>query len=515
MRALGVALTTLLTLTGCPSDDDDGPVDTGTADTGVADTGVTDTGAADTGAPDTGQEMDAGEMDTGPIDTGVDPFVRISCAGVGGTCLEFTEEQETDLLDALNALGDGTTIVLGAGTFDLDNALTIRGANGVTLTGQGIDVTILDFSTQTTQSNGVDVVGDDFSISHVTIVDSKKDGLRIEDSRNVRIQFVKATWSGGPSTMNGSYGIYPVRCVNVLMEDCEATNASDAGLYVGQSINVVVRRNVARQNVAGLEIENTQFADVYENIVEDNTGGLLIFDLPGNPVVGRDIQVHDNTIRMNNRLNFAPSGSTVSQIPAGTGTFTLASRRVEIANNTYASNDTTDIAVVSGLAIQSSTAAWAIPLDMVGGSTVGLNLPIIGNDILNFPTTEIWIHGNSHSMSGTLPDGRDTMARPLGALLSIVYFFRGMGPVDSVLYDGIGEMVDPVVPANNTNLNHICVEGETGATFAVLDLPALAAMLDMGMFPSTDDIYQPDPPYVPFDCTGFTAGPIPDVVLPF
>ena len=50
-----------------------------------------------------------------------------------------------------------------------------------------------------------------------------------------------------------------------------------------------------------IEIENTQFADVYDNLAEDNSAGLLVFDLPGNPVLGRDVDIHDNQIINNNR----------------------------------------------------------------------------------------------------------------------------------------------------------------------------------------------------------------------
>lgn len=479
------------------------PRDSGATDSG----GATDLGTSDSGAPDA-EPADSGGNE--------EPFGRLSCDDVTGTCLAFLPDQVGDLLDALNDLNGPTTIVLARGTFNLDNAITIRGADGITLTGQGIDQTIIDFSTQTAQSNGVDVVGDDFTISHLTITDSKKDGLRVEDSTNVIVRHLKVTWSGGPLSTNGSYGIYPVRCTNVLLEDSEAYNASDAGLYVGQSINVIVRRNIAKQNVAGIEIENTQFADVYENLAEDNTGGLLIFDLPGNPVIGRDVKIHDNIVRNNNRANFAPSGTTVSAIPAGTGTFALASRRVEIADNTYENNNTGDIALLSGLAIRSSTTAWAIPYDEVVGSTVGLGLLDSGTALLNFRTEEIWVHGNTHTGSGTSPDGMDSVARELGALIALVYAFDP--PVDTYLYDGIGETVVPgTAAAGNTNLNHICFGTNSGGTLGVLDLPKLAGMLrgEPPVVPTTADIFRPAPPYTPFDCTGFTAGPIPAVTLPF
>lgn len=490
--------------------DTGGPMDAGRADLGPGDVGGTDGGAPD-----------AGEPDLGPADTGEpsDPFARQSCDDITGPCEAFLASEVNELLDRLNDLSGPLTLVLGRGTFALDNALTLRGAAGVTLTGQGIDETILDFSSQVAQSNGVDVVGNDFTISHLTITDSKKDGLRIENSTNVIVRFVKVTWSGGPLSTNGSYGIYPVRCTNVLIEDSEAYNASDAGLYVGQSINAIVRRNIARRNVAGIEIENTQFADVYENLAEDNTGGLLVFDLPQNPVIGRDVKIHANVVRNNNRPNFAPSGTTVSEIPAGTGTFALASRRVEIANNSYENNNTADIALLSGLAVRSSTAAWAIPYELVEGSTVGLGLLDTGAALLNFRTEEIWIHGNTHSGSGTNPDGSDPVRRQLGALIAFLYTFPiDERPVDTYLYDGIGETVVPgTSPTGNTNTNRICVGGNTGGTLAVLDLPKLADMLEATppVIPTTADIFRPAPPFTPFDCSGFTAGPIPAVTLPF
>ena len=452
-------------------------------------------------------------MDSGFPDSGVDPsFARISCDDVSGDCMSFAEGEETALLDAINALTDNMTIILGAGTFSFDNAVTIRRADGITFTGQGIDETILDFSSQATQSNGVDVVGDDFTISYLTITDAKKDSLRVETSTNVKIQFVKATWAGGPSTNNGAYGLYPVRCTNVLMEDSEAYNAADAGIYVGQSINVIVRRNVAERNVAGLEIENTQFAEVYENRVEDNTAGLVVFDLPGNPVFGRDVKIRNNTIRNNNRGNFAPVGSVVSQIPAGTGTFALASRRVEIANNTYENNNSSDIAILSGLALEDDTNLWAIPKNEIVGSTVGLSLVDAGPALLNFATNEIWIHDNTHSGSGTAPDGGSALTRPIGALLAATY--AADLPVDNLLYDGIQETVDPTTAANNTNNNRICVENETGGTWATLDLENLQMIVGGGGTPTTSDIYRPAAPFVPHNCTGFTNGPIADVTLP-
>ena len=95
--------------------------------------------------------------------------------------------------------------------------------------------------------------------------------------------------------------MYPVQCQNVLIDGCEAIGASDAGIYVGQSHEIIVRNSRAYRNVAGIEIENSTMADVYNNIAEGNTGGILVFDLPGLiKKGGGNVRVYNNKIRNNN-----------------------------------------------------------------------------------------------------------------------------------------------------------------------------------------------------------------------
>jgi parallel beta-helix repeat protein len=94
--------------------------------------------------------------------------------------------------------------------------------------------------------------------------------------------------------------------------------AADAGVYVGQSRNVIVRNNIARKNVAGIEIENCIDADVYGNEAFDNTAGILVFALPNlDEKVSTRTNVHDNTIHDNNRDNFAEPGTVVATVPPG------------------------------------------------------------------------------------------------------------------------------------------------------------------------------------------------------
>src|SRR3546814_5024171 len=103
---------------------------------------------------------------------------------------------------------------------------------------------------------------------------------------------VRAEWTGGPSTDNGAYGLYPVQVDNVLIEDSVVKGASDAGIYVGQSTNIIVRNNRAEGNVAGIEIENSTGADVYGNTTTGNTGGILLFNIPDLPVPASNTRVY-------------------------------------------------------------------------------------------------------------------------------------------------------------------------------------------------------------------------------
>lgn len=406
------------------------------------------------------------------------------------------------LLDATNALADNTVLVLALGTYALDNQVTIRGANNIAVVGQGIDLTTVSFGTATTQINGIDAIADDFLVQDLTVLDAPKDGIRVEASDGVTYRRIKVTWSEPGLSTNGAYGIYPVTSRNVLVEDSIAERSSDAGLYVGQCINVIVRNNLVNDNVAGLEIENTQYADVYNNTAENNTAGIVVFDLPGNPIVGHDVRLRDNIIRNNNHPNFAPGG-TVAIIPAGTGTFALASRRVEITGNTYENNNTGDIAILSGLVIEEPSVWELATADLVGDwEDLGLLPGATAGTIMNFRTEEILIANNTHTGSGTEPD----VTREFGQLIQILFFPEA---VTSVMYDTIGESsFVPEDASMNSNDNHICVGGNTGGNFSSLDIATQMAT------PGAPFLQLDTAPFAPFDCTTLTAGAVAEVTIP-
>ncbi|GHG78696.1 parallel beta-helix domain-containing protein [Comamonas sp. JC664] len=493
-RAALLALVGLLALPAC-SDDEPNTPDAGQPDSGTPTDAGTDAGTGDGG---TGGEVDPANW---PQD--------FSCEGKEQATLTFNPGEEQELQDAVNSLAECTTIQLGAGTFQFDNAVTIR-ANGITVKGAGKGAqgeatggeasTVLDFSNAAANTNGLDVVGKLFTVTDLTVWNAKKDGMRIESSSNVYIQRVRTEWSRENLESNGKYGIYPVKSTYVLVEDCEAYNAADAGIYVGQTLHTIVRRNVAQKNVAGIEIENTKFAHVTHNVATDNTTGLVVFDLPGNPIRGTDIYVAHNTITGNNRPNFASveaSSSTVSQVPAGTGTFILASRRVEFEHNTWGDNNTVDIAILSGLAIEADPVQWA-------------------PGFFNYASGDIFIHDNTFTggSGGRVDNGTpDPERRPLGALVGAVYAYgaaaQGSTGVEHVLWDGI----DPA-PRNEglSNPINICVTGNTlpGGTQAALvdfDLQAVSGHIlspEQNVAAAWAETRRYEQGAEPYNCSGFT-----------
>jgi parallel beta-helix repeat protein len=179
------------------------------------------------------------------------------------------------------------------------------------------------------------------------VENSKGDGIKSKGADRIVYHKLRVEWTGGPLTTNGAYGIYPVESKDVLIDSVFVRGASDAGIYVGQSRNIIVRHSTAVENVAGIEIENSFDADVHDNIATRNTGGVLVFDLPNLPQMGgHNVRIFGNIIVNNMTPNFAPKGNIVANVPTGTGVMVMANRRVEIFDNVIGENGTTNIMIV-------------------------------------------------------------------------------------------------------------------------------------------------------------------------
>ncbi len=256
------------------------------------------------------------------------------------------EPYEKTLRLAIENAKPGDVITIPAGVHAITRSLVLNASN-VTIRGAGMTETVLSFKGQIAGAEGLLVNASNFTIEDVAIEDTKGDALKVNEGSNIVIRRVRTEWTRGPDTENGAYGIYPVQTENTLIEESIAIGASDAGIYVGQSRNVVVRKNQAHRNVAGIEIENTIGADVYDNVATENTGGVLVFNMPDLAQAGHSTRVYNNKIAGNNTANFGAPGSAVAGVPAGTGVIINSNDRVEVFANEIADNNTANVIVSS------------------------------------------------------------------------------------------------------------------------------------------------------------------------
>ena len=252
-----------------------------------------------------------------------------------------------EIQEALILASPGDIIKLSNGVYELEDSLSID-IDGISFIGSDINKTILSFEKQQTGAQGLLITSDNVTLSDFAVVNAKGDAIKAKGVDNIKFIKVKTEWTGGPKETNGAYGLYPVESTNILIDNCVAIGASDAGIYVGQSQNIIVKNSRAEFNVAGIEIENSYFADVFNNIATNNTGGILVFDLPGLPQQGgHHVRVFNNEIINNNTDNFAPEGNIVGEVPRGTGVIVQANSLVDIFENTIEGNETINIAIVT------------------------------------------------------------------------------------------------------------------------------------------------------------------------
>jgi parallel beta-helix repeat protein len=302
----------------------------------------------------------------------------------------------------------GDVIDIAAGVYAFDRSLSLR-VDDVTLRGAGHESTVLSFAGQQTGAEGLLVNADGFTIEGLAIEDPKGDGLKIVDGERITIRGVRVEWTRGAHTGNGGYGLYPVKTRNVLIEDSIAIGASDAGVYVGQSRDVIVRNNRAEYNVAGIEVENTVNADVYGNLATNNTGGILVFNMPALEQPGGAVRVFGNRIVANNTDNFGAAGTPVSSVPAGSGVVINSNDDVEIFDNEIRDNATANIIISSVYSTGYKDDSRSEAFD---------------------PYPErISVHGNRLSGGGDAPDGFDLKALK-------VALFGLDGRLPDVLWDG-------------------------------------------------------------------------------
>jgi parallel beta-helix repeat protein len=377
--------------------------------------------------------------------------------------IEPGKSATNDAVAAFFEAAPGDTIEFGCGFFEFSTGLVMQDTEGVTVKGCGREKTVLSFLNSDTAEGFLISNVKGVTVSDLTVTDSPGDGIKIKSSDIITYRNVRTMWSSADKTVdadnyetaiqyecpaeplsklnpapyapdsgNGRYGIYPVQVSNVLLDNVESLGASDAGIYVGQSDDIVIKNSRALYNVAGYELENTQRAEMFGNKAECNTLGYLIYDLPFLTQYGYQARMHDNEARNNNFDNFA-RGGLVSKAPSGSGLITLAHDQVEIDNNSFKDHKTAGIIITS--------------------------YEILGDDgdlRQDIYTEALSIHDNNFENSGyALPPpelevltGGD-ISTALPALIGLKNGGQGADILWDGLYDGPNDCPKPDVPTND------------------------------------------------------------------
>ncbi len=261
--------------------------------------------------------------------------------------VEPSADDQTAVQEAFIDAVEGQTICLGSGRFTFTRQLSLD-ANGVTVQGAGPNDTVLEFGDQISGGNGLLVTGDNVTLTEFQVHNTPGDGIRADNVDNIAFINVDVVWDAAESLENGAYGLYPVGCTGVIIRGSVVQGARDAGVYVGQSTNILVEDSEAFANVAGIEIENSTDAIVRNNHAHDNTAGILIFNLPGLDVDdGKRANVYGNVVENNNLPNFGEAGTVVALVPHGIGVLILAADNNEVADNEIRGNDSAGVAIIA------------------------------------------------------------------------------------------------------------------------------------------------------------------------
>lgn len=342
----------------------------------------------------------------------------------------------------------GDVIQFEAGIFEFSQALSLD-VDRVTVRGRGMEETVLDFASQASGAEGILAQADGLVFEDMKLLEPAGDGIKVSGAEEVTFRRIWVEWADIGNVENGAYGLYPVQSNNVLIEDCVIIGASDAGIYAGQSTNVLARRNRAEYNVIGLEFENCAGAEAHDNEFYNNTCGLAVIAEPNLPRQdNRTHRIHNNIMHNNNTPNFRGTGATISLIPGGTGMLIMAVDDVEVFGNDFKDNEATHIGVMS----------FEIATLLGGFEITDPNYDAYAEGV--------YIHDNTYSGGGNDPEGATGIA--ISSLIGT--------PVPHIITDGIEDadkMVDGVLP----EAMRLCIQEDESVTYGDLGGPDFSAPL--------------------------------------
>jgi parallel beta-helix repeat protein len=317
------------------------------------------------------------------------------------------------ITEALEQAEPGDVIEVEPGVYH--EALVIDTPN-LTLRGivRGVDRPVLDGGGKL--NDGVIASGSPFTMTGFAVRHYKGNGVSTQGVDGVFLTDLVIDDTG-------LYGVYPVQSKNITVTHCTATRIRDAAIYVGESQGALVAHNYVHHNVAGIEIENTNDAEVRDNLAHDNTAGILVFVLPGKVLKeGKRTRVHRNWVVRNNTPNFGDPEAIVGQLPHGIGILLMGADDTLVENNQVRENDSLGIALTR---LAEEQAKKDPPLEPMTDRARVVSNHLDANGAAPHPTvTQGYGGGGDFGWDGTgrgncadLADGARTVGAPIPACL--------------------------------------------------------------------------------------------------
>ena len=98
------------------------------------------------------------------------------------------------LQEALILMEEGDILIIKSGYYQFEDGLSLD-VDDVTVKGEGIDNTILDFKNQQSGAQGLLVTSDRVTLSDFSILDAKGDALKVIGAKGINMINLKTEWT--------------------------------------------------------------------------------------------------------------------------------------------------------------------------------------------------------------------------------------------------------------------------------------------------------------------------------
>jgi parallel beta-helix repeat protein len=243
---------------------------------------------------------------------------------------ELTVKSGSSIQAVINQAKDGDTILVEPGYYH--ESIYIDKQN-ITLKGLTKDGQYAHMDGQSKLNDGIIASGHGIIIDGFKVTGYKGNAIMTQGANNFKIinNLVHAAF----------YGIFPQFGKNGLIKGNTISGADDAAIYVGMCDHINVIGNTTFENVMGLEFENTRHGLMADNLVYNNSTGIMLSLIPGLPVKdSNNLVIRNNIIRNNNLANFAPASSIAATVPPGVGLIIEAVDSVIVKDNLFENNKT-------------------------------------------------------------------------------------------------------------------------------------------------------------------------------